>query len=120
MIVTALGKYLKKARIDLGVSAKEMAMGAGVGPATLSAIENGKQDIKEETVAALSKYMGLSGDDQEDFEITALASNKIVKINLESRNQEEAEVFALLARHVKDLSPQALDSIKNVVKGKSN
>lgn len=114
-MITKLGKYLRKFRVDSDMNLGNMAKAVGISPAFLSSIETGKRDIKEPVINGLANVMKLSGNKVEEFTLLALASNKEVKVNLENQSEKTAETVTFLARHIADLEPSTLDGIAQLV-----
>ena len=58
----SLGKALKKARIDTGISQRELARRTGLRQSHLSLIENDRHDPSATIVRTLAQALGVSSD----------------------------------------------------------
>lgn len=117
-MLTALGKFLRKIRIDRGEILKDMADRLEVSVAFLSAVENGKKKIPgtwEEKIAQVYQF-----DDFQRFHLRkAIAeTNKVVEMNLEGLNAKQIEVAVSFARIFPDFTEAELMEIQKLIKGK--
>jgi len=62
MMEWSLGKALKKARIDTGISQRELARRTGLRQSHLSLIENDRHDPSATIVRTLAQALGVSSD----------------------------------------------------------
>lgn len=120
MMITKLGKYLRKARVELDINMSQMADAVKISPALLSAIETGRRDTKPEVVERLAAYLGLSGKEKDEFENLAISSNSEVSIPLDRSNDKQTEALALLARHIGDLNQDGYDEISKLITNQLN
>lgn len=120
MMITKLGKYLRKARVEMDINMAEMADAVEISPALLSAIETGRRDTKPEIVGRLADYLGLSGHDRTAFEYVAISSNSEVSIQLDQSNEKQTEAIALLARHIGDLNQEGYEEISKLIASQIN
>lgn len=72
-----LSKYLRKKRIDKGVTQGEMAKALGISDSYLSAVESGKKPLNCKLEAGLIEYLGL-----QDFHALAEFKNAVLKMEL--------------------------------------
>ncbi|MFC3679109.1 helix-turn-helix domain-containing protein [Bacterioplanoides pacificum] len=114
--MTELGIFLRKARIDLGISLRQMAAAVSISPAFLSSIETGKKDVTSDVIDSLADYMKLFGSDRTDFQVMAVRSNSELKVSLKNKTQEEVDTFALLARKISGLTEEDLGNIQSILK----
>jgi transcriptional regulator with XRE-family HTH domain len=114
-MITELGKFLRKARIDIGVSLRDMARDIEISPAFLSSIETGKKNIKEPVILALAEYLKMDSKKTESFGLIAMRSNKEVLMSLEDKSKEEVDTFTLLARRIGDLNIESLEGIRKII-----
>src|SRR5690606_13429981 len=119
-MITKLGKVLRKARVDSEMTLGDMADAVGISPAFLSAIENGKKDIKEPLVEKLANLLKLSDEKLVEFQMIAMASNSEVRVNLEKHGEKQIEAVTLLARHIADLSEDSLEDISKIINKEIN
>lgn len=114
-MITLLGNYLRKARVDLELSLRGMAEKLEVSPAYLSAIETGKRDIKEDMIEKMASMLKIATDkDLEGFKQLAIRSNADVSCRIRDLNDATAETVTLLARHAAHLTPETAEKIKKL------
>jgi len=114
-MITLLGKYLRKARIDLDLSLRELADQIGISPAQLSAIETGKRDAKTDVIDKMANAIGISSNkEREYFEQIAIRSNSEVSFKVRDLNEATANTVTLLARHAGKLKPETVQKIEQL------
>ncbi|MEG1520234.1 MAG: helix-turn-helix transcriptional regulator [Clostridia bacterium] len=113
-----ISKFLKILRIENGENAKEMADKVGISPSYLSAIENGKRVIPLSFQSEIVEKYKLSDDQRSEFVKSIEDSSSFIKLDFsDCRNDPNVLkikkiVFALTK---KEISPQAVDEIYNLV-----
>ena len=114
-MITLLGKYLRKARVDLDLSLRELADQIGISPAQLSAIETGKRDAKTDVIDKMANAIGISSNkEREYFEQIAIRSNSEVSFKVRDLNEATANTVTLLARHAGKLKPETVQKIEQL------
>lgn len=114
-MITLLGKYLRKARIDLDLSLRELADQVGISPAQLSAIETGKRDAKTDVIEKMANAIGINTNkEREYFEQIAIRSNAEVSVKVRDLNEATANTVTLLARHADKLKPETALKIEQL------
>jgi DNA-binding XRE family transcriptional regulator len=79
MTLTALGKELRKARIDTDDTVEDMATAVGISPQTLMAVEHGTKQIATDLIDALIDYLKSKGVAVGDLHTLAVQSNSTVQ-----------------------------------------
>lgn len=103
MKVTALGKFLRKVRIDKNEILKDMAENLRVSVAQLSAIELGKRSVSAEFI---DNFMGTYADtvlSREDFQCLVDLSQPVHKEDFHNASEKQRELFVTFARKYKEL-----------------
>ncbi|MGX9361785.1 hypothetical protein C7420_101837 [Pantoea ananatis] len=103
MRVTALGKFLRKIRIDKNEILKDMAENLKVSVAMLSAIELGKRSISEEFV---DNFMAAYPDtviSKDDIQCLVDVSQPTHKEDFQDTSEKHRELFVTFARKYKEL-----------------
>ncbi|MCM7396634.1 helix-turn-helix transcriptional regulator [Enterobacter cloacae] len=103
MRITALGKFLRKVRIDKNELLKDMAENLKVSVAQLSAIELGKRSISAEFI---DNFMSAYADtvlSKEDFQCLVDVSQPVHKEDFHDASDKQRELFVTFARKYKEL-----------------
>ena len=111
-MVTELGKFLRKLRIDCGEVLFDMAGKLGVSPAFLSAVENGKKRMPSKWNELLPSVYSLSDTMRSAFTDAVADSEKGVEIPLCGLGVEQRRLGVTLAREIKTLSPEKAEQLQ--------
>ncbi len=116
-MLTEIGKFLRKARIDHGWLLKDMAEGVGISAAHLSTIETGKRQITQDLVSRLGAFLGLSAGTQEyaTLEKAALLSRGQVEIGMKGMSAKHQETALAFSRQFNEMNSNDLDRILQVL-----
>lgn len=116
-MITALGKELRKLRIDRGLNMVDMATAMKMSTAMLSAVETGrKPKVPGDFIDRLLRaYPDLVGR-QAEFEALVNLANKEARLSLEDATAEDAELVTELARRFSGLSDDEKNSLRNLLK----
>ncbi|MCF0217153.1 MAG: helix-turn-helix domain-containing protein [Fibrobacteraceae bacterium] len=118
-MLTELGKFLRKLRIDANLYLKDMAESLGVTSAFLSAVENGNRKMPESWKECLPKKFNLNDDARNDFFDAVEKSSKEVSISLEDVSEKNRDLAISFARTFPNLDEQTVDRIQRLLnKGK--
>lgn len=60
MLKNKFGKFVRRKRLEKGITLNKFAIAAELDPAIISRIENGKQDTKLSVLAKIAKFYDLS------------------------------------------------------------
>lgn len=114
-MLTSLGKYLRKMRIDRGELLKDMADRLGMSSAMLSSIENGKRNPAPDFPSRVAREYGLSGEDERELSRLVAENSESVSINLGDMRPEDQHLAFAFARRFCSLSDDEKDRIKDVL-----
>ena len=115
MATTALGKFLRKIRIDRDERLYDMAKHLGVSSAFLSGVENGHKKASNALINNIIDIYNLDKGQQERLkDALSLSENKIDISQFSPQKQEAALIFA---RKFDELTDKQIDQIKNILKG---
>jgi transcriptional regulator with XRE-family HTH domain len=117
-MITELGKYLRKLRIDKMVTLRQMADEIGMSPAYLSSIETGKKNIPEGFIERTVKYFGLKDEAISALRKAADLSLQEISISMKNATQEQRNSAVFFARRLNQLSQDDLDKINKILEGK--
>jgi transcriptional regulator with XRE-family HTH domain len=112
MVITRLGKLLRKTRIDNDELLFDMAKKLNVSSAFLSAVENGKKSAPKEWVTELNKLYGL---DMDELQKAIEDSQLIVKFNMAKKTPKDKQLIATFARTFDELDDNTKDQIRRLL-----
>ena len=81
-MITPIGKFLRKLRIDTGEILKDMAEKLHVSPSFLSAVENGKKKMPSTWNSTICILYQLSADQRAEFTKAIAATEESVTLDL--------------------------------------
>ncbi len=114
-INTALGKELRKMRIDAGEVLKTMADKLGVTSSYLSAIEVGKRTMSDKLLNNLQEVYQLSEEMMLTLRSAIEKDKPAVEINLTEATKKQRSVALAFARTFRDLDQETLESISKLL-----
>ena len=115
MAVTALGKFLRKIRIDRDERLYDMAKRLGISSAFLSGVENGHKKASVTLINNIIDIYNLDMGQQKQLkDALSLSENKIDISQFSPKKQEATLMFA---RKFDELTDEQIDQIKNILKG---
>jgi len=115
-MLTSLGKFLRKLRIDKGEILKNMAETLGVSSAFLSAVENGKKKMPSSWHDKLSVAYSFSEEQRESLKKAVMESNDTVEINIQNATRDGKELAISFARQFDSLDEETSKKIFNLLK----
>jgi transcriptional regulator with XRE-family HTH domain len=116
MALTPFGKALRKLRIDRDMLLKNMAEGASVTPAFLSAIEAGRKPIPSYLVGRIAEWMHLGLHETEELRQSAAMSAAYAQIPLtSSASFFDRSLATQLARNFGDLDEDQKHEIQLIM-----
>lgn len=114
-MLTDLGKFLRKLRIDNDETEAAMAKKIGVSSAFLSAVENGKKDIPDSWVGGICKIYSFNTEQRQEF-IHSVANSKVkIKIDLRDVRNENKKLAILFAREFKYLTNEQIEEMSRIM-----
>jgi transcriptional regulator with XRE-family HTH domain len=118
-MLTAIGKYLRKLRIDKGELLREMAGKLGVTASYLSAVENGKRKFPSDWETIITQHYNLNSVEQEKFKNAIEESADSVKIAFGDKSSSHKNIAFAFARKFEELDNDKLEKIKKILEGKN-
>lgn len=116
-MLTELGKFLRKLRLDRNELLGEMAEKLSISPSYLSAIENGKRPIPKSFITNIKCTYRLSAQQMTQLRNIANFS----KVEVKPTNEFQYDVAIGLARGLHNLSEVQLEKIQKILsEGKRN
>lgn len=120
IMLTELGRELRKLRIDKKENLAKMSKKLGVSVSYLSAIENGARDVPHDFVGRLSESYNLPQDQIDALNIAAANSASKVSIPLCEAMAEQRQLAFMLSRKLNNLTSEECDQIMTLLKGKGD
>lgn len=115
MATTALGKFLRKIRIDRDERLYDMAKHLGVSSAFLSGVENGHKKASTTLINNIIDIYNLDKGQQERLKDALSFSEN--KIDISQFSPQKQEATLMFARKFDELTDEQIDQIKNILKG---
>lgn len=118
MAATALGKFLRKIRVDNDERLYDMAKRVEVSSAFLSGVENGRKKASSSLIEKIISEYKLNFQEQKQLQDAISISEEKIDISQFSPKKQEATL--MFARKFDDLSDKQLEQIKSILKGDKN
>lgn len=115
-MLTALGKDLRKLRIDRGMNMMQMAADLAMSTAMLSAIETGRKRVPGDFLDRLERAYPDLHTKRSEIEALINLANKEVRVALEDATEDDALLVTELARRFSGLTVQQKDGLRNLLK----
>lgn len=115
-MVTQLGIFLRKLRLDSREIMKEMAEKLGVSSSFLSAVENGKKKMPSSWKENLIKLYNLDKEKQDKLNYAIEESKTKIEIDIEKMNIEKKKLLFSFARKLEYMNEKDVDALKNFLK----
>ncbi len=117
-MITELGKFLRKLRIDHGEILYNMATKLGVSISFLSSVETGKKNMPSEWIDKLSVLYSLSDDQRSILQELTRDAVTTVKINLINQSAPRKKAALTFARSFGSLTDKEAEDIINYFNNK--
>lgn len=114
-MLTSVGKFLRKLRIDNGEILKDMASVLMVSPAFLSAVENGKKRMPSTWHAKLQEHYKLTIEQMEELKKAVLESADTVAINIKNATMGTRELALSFARQFDSLDEETCKKLFDIL-----
>lgn len=115
MATTALGKFLRKIRVDRDERLYDMAKRLGVSSAFLSGVENGHKKASVHLINKVVEYYNLNESQQEKLKDAVSLSENRIDISQFSPQKQEATL--MFARKFDELTDEQIEQIQKILKG---
>jgi transcriptional regulator with XRE-family HTH domain len=115
-MLTELGRFLRKLRIDRGELIKDMAGKLGVTASYLSAIEVGKRKMPPPWTARLAELYGLDDAAETALRDAAARSAKVIPLDMTGADGDKKDVAILFAREFETMDDALLAQIRDLLK----
>lgn len=115
-MLTSIGKFLRKLRIDNGEILRDMANALEVSSAFLSAVENGKKKMPESWTEKLKNIYSFSPEQSEELQKAIIDTNDMVEINLHNASDNNRTLAISFAREFNSLDEETSNKILEMLK----
>ncbi len=115
-MLTSIGRFLRKLRIDNGQILKDMAEALGVSSAFLSAVENGKKKMPESWVEKLSDIYAFTTAQIGELHAAVIDTNDTVELNLQNATPDSRALAISFAREFDSLDDETSKKIFEILK----
>ena len=116
-MLTSLGKFLRKLRIDRGEVLKDMADKLSVTASFLSAVENGKKKMPSTWNNQICDLYNLDMKQQDEFTEAIADSEKKIEIDFTDVSMENRELAVAFARKFSDFDNRQMKRLNDILKG---
>lgn len=115
-MITKIGDFLRKLRLDNQQILKDMAKVLGVSSAFLSAVENGKKSMPDSWCNILKESYKLSDDDVDNLRQAAMESQKSISLNLQSASPSNRQLAVSFARQFDSMDADTSQKILRILR----
>ena len=114
-MLTSLGKFLRKLRIDHGEILKNMADNLEVSVSFLSAVENGKKRMPPSWNGKICSLYNLDEEQIQQFNTAIAETEESIEMNLVNANISRRELAVSFARKFQDIDDSQVEEIKKIL-----
>ena len=116
-LVTEVGRFLRKLRVDADEVLYDMSKKMGCTSAFISALELGKRPVPSEFQQKLIRIYNLTAEQQADFQRAIDKSTTSVTIDLEELDEPSKEVALVFARRLKTMEEKESERLLKWLQG---
>ena len=114
-MITSVGRFLRKLRIDHGEILRDMAERLHVSSAFLSAVENGKKKIPEAWVPKLEEFYSLTPEQMEELKSAIAESSDFVALNISNVSDANRRLAISFARQFQTLDAETARKLFDIL-----
>jgi len=114
-MLTSIGKFLKKLRVDHGEILKDMADKLEVTVSFLSAVENGKKHMPSAWYEKICKHYGLDETQRASFSTAIAETEESIEMNLANVNIARRELAVSFARRFNSIDDDQAAEIRKIL-----
>jgi transcriptional regulator with XRE-family HTH domain len=116
-MLTSIGKFLRKLRIDQGEILKDMADKLGVTVSFLSAVENGKKRMPSAWNEKICDLYHLDVSQRSAFTAAIAETEESIEMNFFEVAMGRRELAVSFARKFRDIDDEQAEAIKKILQG---
>lgn len=114
-MLTSIGRFLRKLRIDRGEILKDMADKLEVTVSFLSAVENGKKKMPSAWNKKICELYKLDTDQKENFTTAIADTEDSIEMNLYQTSTGHKELAVSFARVFSEIDNSQVEAIKKIL-----
>lgn len=115
-MLTSLGRFLRKLRIDNGEILKDMADKLNVTVSFLSAVENGKKRMPAAWNSRICSIYSLNDQQQTDFSAAVAETENALEMDFSGVSFSNRELAVSFARKFAEFDEEQLASIRRILR----
>ena len=116
-MLTGVGRFLRKLRIDEGEILKDMADKLEVTVSFLSAVENGKKRMPSSWNNRICELYNLSDKQKDEFTTAIAETENSIEMDFSGQSIENRELAVSFARKFSLFSDGQVEAIKKILEG---
>lgn len=114
-MLTSVGRFLRKLRIDKGEILLDMANKLGVTSAFLSSVENGRKKMPNAWLSKLETLYDLSQAQMLELQEAVIDSNETVELNIQSASSSTRQFAVSFARQFDSIDDDTAIKLLNIL-----
>lgn len=114
-MITSVGKFLRKLRIDKCEILRTMAETLGVSSAFLSAVENGKKKLPDAWLPKLQASYNLSDEQMEELKQAVIESGDTVELDIRNASADNRRLAVSFARRFDRLDEETSKKLFSIL-----
>ena len=114
-MLTSVGKFLRKVRIDNNEILADMADKLGVSPSFLSAVENGKKKVPVGWSVKICELYKLDDNQSENLDQAIAETELSYEIDLSGVTKQNREIAVSFARKFATMDEEQIEKIKRIL-----
>lgn len=118
-MITSLGRFLRKLRIDQSEILKDMADKLNVSVSFLSAVENGKKRMPSAWNTKICTLYRLTPEQKREFTTAIAETEESLEMDFYGVAAQKRELAVSFARKFSDFDEEQMEAIKKVLQGGS-
>ena len=115
-MLTSVGRFLRKLRIDHGEILRDMAKRLNVSSAFLSAVENGKKKVPEAWIPKLEENYSLTPEQLDELRTAIVESSDTVELNILNASDTNRQLAVSFARQFDTLDEETAKKLFDILK----
>ena len=116
-MLTSLGIFLRKLRLEQGEVLKDMADKLGVTVSFLSAVENGKKRMPSSWNNKICRIYSLDTNAQESLTTAIADAEESIELSFSGIANQNKEIAVSFARKFSEFDDEELEKIRQILKG---
>lgn len=119
-MLTSLGRFLRKLRIDRNELLKDMAEKLRVSVSFLSAVENGKKHMPATWNAQICEIYELSEDQRSEFTKAIAETEETLEMNLAGAGINSRRLAVSFARNLPYFTDEQVEALQQIMEGRND